>query len=158
VRRTLTVSWWTPENSVDIIGLFPVAFSCFACLCEIGWKLLLMLQQNEATTPQQARNPTPSTKQTQRAGSHRPTPFFLAAHRAVLGTSAALCLSLQPPSISMGALEAIKYADGKLQLLDQRLLPLETVYLDVDTPQAAWQQIKVSAGGGTVWPCREHWC
>lgn len=44
----------------------------------------------------------------------------------------------------MGALEAIKYSDGKLQLLDQRLLPLETVYLDVPDPQAAWQQIKVS--------------
>lgn len=60
-----------------------------------------------------------------------------------------------PPSsafISMGALEAIKYADGKLQLLDQRLLPLETVYLDVDTPQAAWQQIKVTTHGAAVWP------
>lgn len=43
----------------------------------------------------------------------------------------------------MGALEAIKYQDGKLQLLDQRLLPLEAVYLDVPDPQAAWQQIKV---------------
>lgn len=45
----------------------------------------------------------------------------------------------------MSALEAIKYSDGRLQLLDQRLLPLETVYLDVPDPQAAWQQIKVCA-------------
>jgi hypothetical protein len=43
----------------------------------------------------------------------------------------------------MGALEAIKYGDGKFQLLDQRLLPLETVYLEVPNPLAAWQQIKV---------------
>lgn len=56
--------------------------------------------------------------------------------------------------ISMGSLEAIKYADGKLQLLDQRLLPLETVYLDVDTPQAAWQQIKVTAHGAAVLPAK----
>jgi len=48
-----------------------------------------------------------------------------------------------PNSIAMSALEAIKYSDGKLQLLDQRLLPLETVYLDVPDPKAAWQQIKV---------------
>jgi methylthioribose-1-phosphate isomerase len=48
----------------------------------------------------------------------------------------------------MGALEAIKYSDGKLQLLDQRLLPLETVYLDVPDPQAAWQQIKVREPAG----------
>lgn len=41
------------------------------------------------------------------------------------------------------ALQAIKYSDGKLQLLDQRLLPYETVYLAVPNPQAAWQQIKV---------------
>ncbi|WIA19547.1 hypothetical protein OEZ85_004156 [Tetradesmus obliquus] len=39
-------------------------------------------------------------------------------------------------------LQAIKYADGQLQLLDQRLLPYETVYLDVPDPKAAWQQIK----------------
>lgn len=41
------------------------------------------------------------------------------------------------------SLQAIKYSDGKLQLLDQRLLPYETVYLDVPDPKAAWQQIKV---------------
>lgn len=43
----------------------------------------------------------------------------------------------------MSKLEAIKYSNGKLQLLDQRLLPYETVYLDVPDPKAAWQQIKV---------------
>lgn len=43
-------------------------------------------------------------------------------------------------------LQAIKYADGQLQLLDQRLLPYETVYLDVPDPKAAWQQIKVGSG------------
>jgi len=40
-------------------------------------------------------------------------------------------------------LQAIKYSSGKLQLLDQRLLPHETVYLEVPDIQAAWQQIKV---------------
>jgi methylthioribose-1-phosphate isomerase len=45
--------------------------------------------------------------------------------------------------MSENKLQAIKYADGHLQLLDQRLLPYETVYLDVPDPQAAWQQIKV---------------
>jgi hypothetical protein len=54
----------------------------------------------------------------------------------------------------MGALEAIKYSDGKLQLLDQRLLPLETVYLDVPDPKAAWQHIKVSWHGC----CRTSLC
>lgn len=42
-------------------------------------------------------------------------------------------------------LQAIRYASGSLQLLDQRLLPRETVYLDVPDLQAAWQQIKVWA-------------
>eukprot|EP00878_Enallax_costatus_P005791 GHUV01006072.1.p1 GENE.GHUV01006072.1~~GHUV01006072.1.p1 ORF type:complete len:713 (+),score=234.96 GHUV01006072.1:191-2329(+) len=40
------------------------------------------------------------------------------------------------------SLQAIKYSDGKLQLLDQRLLPYEQVYLDVPDTTAAWQQIK----------------
>jgi methylthioribose-1-phosphate isomerase len=48
--------------------------------------------------------------------------------------------------MSENKLQAIKYADGQLQLLDQRLLPYETVYLDVPDPKAAWQQIKVSPG------------
>jgi hypothetical protein len=57
----------------------------------------------------------------------------------------------------MGALEAIKYSDGKLQLLDQRLLPLETVYLDVPDPKAAWQQIKVSAAAEGCWFVEWMW-
>eukprot|EP00798_Chlamydomonas_sp_ICE-L_P015325 gene15325-21409_t len=39
-------------------------------------------------------------------------------------------------------LEAIRYERGKLALLDQRLLPFETTYLDVPTPQSAWAHIK----------------
>ena len=30
-----------------------------------------------------------------------------------------------------------------LQLLDQRLLPLQTVYMDIDGPKSAWHAIKV---------------
>jgi methylthioribose-1-phosphate isomerase len=43
-----------------------------------------------------------------------------------------------------GTLVAIKYdpTDGRLQLLDQRLLPFDQVYLDVPDAQAAWQQIR----------------
>jgi len=40
------------------------------------------------------------------------------------------------------SLIAIKYGPEGLQLLDQRLLPFETVYLPVPDPQAAWQHIK----------------
>ena len=50
-------------------------------------------------------------------------------------------------SLSMTALEAIRWQRGppaSLKLLDQRLLPLKTVYTDVADPKAAWQAIKVS--------------
>ena len=40
------------------------------------------------------------------------------------------------------SLQAIKYSRGSLQLLDQRLLPFEVVYLQVPDPQAAWTQIR----------------
>lgn len=40
------------------------------------------------------------------------------------------------------SLQAIKYARGSLQLLDQRLLPFETVYLEVPDAKAAWTQIR----------------
>lgn len=40
------------------------------------------------------------------------------------------------------SLQAIKYADGTLQLLDQRLLPFNTVYLDVPDTKVAWQHIR----------------
>lgn len=42
----------------------------------------------------------------------------------------------------MAPLVAIKYERGQLRLLDQRRLPFEEVWLDVPTPQDAWQQIK----------------
>jgi methylthioribose-1-phosphate isomerase len=42
----------------------------------------------------------------------------------------------------MATLQAIKYQRGSLSLLDQRLLPFETVYLPVPDPQTAWQHIK----------------
>lgn len=40
------------------------------------------------------------------------------------------------------SLEAIKYTRGSLQLLDQRLLPFEIVYLDVPNAQTSWAHIK----------------
>lgn len=40
------------------------------------------------------------------------------------------------------SLQAIKYTRGSLELLDQRLLPFEVVYLPVPNAQASWQQIK----------------
>ena len=38
-------------------------------------------------------------------------------------------------------LEAIKYKDGKLQLLDQLKLPHETVYMDILTLEDGWNAI-----------------
>ena len=52
--------------------------------------------------------------------------------------------SVQSPAMS--ALEAIRWRQGPpaaLQLLDQRLLPLQTVYIDISGPKAAWHAIKV---------------
>jgi methylthioribose-1-phosphate isomerase len=46
----------------------------------------------------------------------------------------------------MGALESIRWNFGppaRLQLLDQRLLPLQSVYIDIDGPKAAFSAIKV---------------
>lgn len=46
----------------------------------------------------------------------------------------------------MGALEAIRWSLGPpaaLQLLDQRLLPDQSVYIDIDGPKAAFTAIKV---------------
>lgn len=40
------------------------------------------------------------------------------------------------------ALQAIKYARGSLQLLDQRKIPHEFVYLPVATPHDAWTYIR----------------
>ena len=39
-------------------------------------------------------------------------------------------------------LEAIKYAPGSLELLDQRLLPMQTVFLPVPTTAVAYDHIK----------------
>lgn len=39
-------------------------------------------------------------------------------------------------------LEAIKYRRGKLEILDQLKLPHQEVYLDVTSPEEAWQAIK----------------
>lgn len=38
-------------------------------------------------------------------------------------------------------LEAIKYSNGKLQLLDQLKLPHETTYLDIESVQDGWNAI-----------------
>lgn len=42
----------------------------------------------------------------------------------------------------MTKLLAIKYSRGKLELLDQRLLPFESSYIGIDTPQQAYDAIK----------------
>lgn len=38
-------------------------------------------------------------------------------------------------------LEAIKYKDGQLEILDQLKLPFETCYMRIDTIQDGWQAI-----------------
>ena len=53
------------------------------------------------------------------------------------------------------ALEAIKYSarEGEkavLQLLDQRLLPLQSTYIDIDGPKAAWDAIRVRQPDGIL--------
>lgn len=42
----------------------------------------------------------------------------------------------------MSKLLAIRYARGQLELLDQRLLPFESTYLPIATPQAAFDAIR----------------
>ena len=42
----------------------------------------------------------------------------------------------------MSKLQAIRYERGTLELLDQRLLPLESIYLPVRTPQEAFDAIR----------------
>ncbi|EFJ49530.1 eukaryotic translation initiation factor 2B alpha [Volvox carteri f. nagariensis] len=46
------------------------------------------------------------------------------------------------PEGSPSSLQAIRYTRGSLQLLDQRLLPFQTAYLDVPDVKAAWTQIR----------------
>ncbi|EPS64192.1 methylthioribose-1-phosphate isomerase, partial [Genlisea aurea] len=40
------------------------------------------------------------------------------------------------------SLQSIRYSRGSLQLLDQRKLPLETIYLDIKNSEAGWIAIK----------------
>ena len=42
----------------------------------------------------------------------------------------------------MSKLQALRYERGKLELLDQRLLPLESTYVQVSTPQDAFDAIR----------------
>ena len=42
----------------------------------------------------------------------------------------------------MSKLQAIRYERGKLELLDQRLLPLESIYIPIRTPQEAFDAIR----------------
>jgi methylthioribose-1-phosphate isomerase len=48
----------------------------------------------------------------------------------------------------MTELLAIKYHRGKLELLDQRLLPFESKYIGIETPQQAYDAIKDMAVRG----------
>lgn len=42
----------------------------------------------------------------------------------------------------MGDLEAIKYTRGSLELLDQRLLPLESTYIPIEKVEDGWVAIR----------------
>lgn len=42
----------------------------------------------------------------------------------------------------MGTLEAIKYSNGKLEILDQLLLPHESRYIDVHDTRDGWRAIR----------------
>ena len=46
------------------------------------------------------------------------------------------------PTSIMSKLQAIRYERGKLELLDQRLLPLQSTYIPVRTPQEAFDAIR----------------
>jgi methylthioribose-1-phosphate isomerase len=48
----------------------------------------------------------------------------------------------------MGQLEAIRYSRGRLELLDQRLLPQQAVYLPSPSPEAAHEHIRSMAVRG----------
>lgn len=49
----------------------------------------------------------------------------------------------------MSAVEAIKYKDRKLSLLDQVLLPQQVVYVDINTVQEGHDAIKTMKVRGT---------
>lgn len=42
---------------------------------------------------------------------------------------------------SQAALEAIRYEKGKLEILDQLLLPAKTVYIQIATVEDGWRAI-----------------
>lgn len=48
----------------------------------------------------------------------------------------------QPQAQAPGVLEPLQWDDGALLLLDQRLLPGQTVYLRLTTPQEVWEAIR----------------
>lgn len=46
------------------------------------------------------------------------------------------------PSAAEKVLQSVRWTDGALDLLDQRLLPEQTVYLKLTTPQEVWEAIR----------------
>ena len=44
-------------------------------------------------------------------------------------------------------LEAIRYSDGKLEILNQLLLPMESVWEKVETVEDGWQAIRTMKVG-----------
>lgn len=48
----------------------------------------------------------------------------------------------QQSSAASKVLQSVRWADGVLDLLDQRLLPEQTVYLKLQTPQDVWEAIR----------------
>jgi hypothetical protein len=62
---------------------------------------------------------------------------LIGGHRACIGQISFAVAA------AMASLIAIKYdREGGLHLLDQRLLPHQQAWLEVQTPQAAWKHIK----------------
>jgi methylthioribose-1-phosphate isomerase len=62
---------------------------------------------------------------------------------AVAMTTTVVASSVDPRDGGVAALQAIRYTRGRgLQLLDQRKLPLEVVYIEIQDATAGWQAIK----------------
>ena len=47
-----------------------------------------------------------------------------------------------PSHVGMMALEAIKYNEGRLEILNQLLLPAQSVYEHITSVQEAWEAIR----------------
>lgn len=75
--------------------------------------------------------------------SSEPPPGWLHAHSRYVPSG---CRAIGISSAMAGSLEAIRYkregGQASLHLLEQRKLPLETEWLDIPGPEAAWTAIR----------------